>query len=439
MTADAPATGLDPGLAREILAAVADGFDAQIACTEDLVRCPSLRGQTHLAQDRLEEALAARGYAVDRWTLDSAAIQHHPGYSPREHVDPSAINLVATHRPSATPAGGAGRSLILNGHVDVVPTGPADMWSAPPFAPWRDGDWLYGRGSGDMKAGVVANMFALDALRRLGYQPAARVHLQSVVEEECTGNGTLACLVRGYDAAAALIPEPTHGALVRANVGVIWFRVHVRGAPSHVAEAGKGVNAIEAAHHLIQALQGLATAWNAEAADYPRFADAAPPIAFNVGSIQGGDWPSTVAAWCDFDGRIAIYPGDDPAARARALEAWLHDAAREHPFLAAHPPTVTYTGFFARGYELPEGSDAETTLARAHEAAAGTALGETLLPAYLDARVFALYGNRPCLVYGPVAEHIHGFDERVHLPSVRQVTGAIALFVADWCGLAPLG
>ena len=121
------------------------------------------------------------------------------------------------------------------------------MWEHPPFEPHIDGDRLYGRGSGDMKAGIAANIFALDALRDIGYQPASTVYVQSVTEEECTGNGALSALVRGYKADAALITEPMNNALVRTNVGVIWFRVHVKGRPVHVADASSGANAIDAA------------------------------------------------------------------------------------------------------------------------------------------------------------------------------------------------
>ena len=422
---------LDPKLAEEILAAVDAGFEDQIAFTQELVRHPSLRGREHTAQDVLYSEFRARGYALDRWAIDLEALRDHPGFSPVEVDYANAINVVATHRPTHE----TGRSLILNGHIDVVPAGPRDMWSAPPFEPRRDGDWLYGRGSGDMKAGIAANLFALDALARLGYQPAGRVHQQSVVEEECTGNGALACLQRGYDADAAIIPEPTDDKLVRANVGVIWFRVHVRGVPTHVREAGRGVNAIEAAYHLIQTLRRLEADWNAEKSRYPRFAGEDHPINFNVGKIAGGDWTSTVPPWCSFDCRIAIYPGDEPAERARELERRLQESARKHPFLANNPPEVAYTGFLARGYELDEGSEAERVLHRSHAASTRRELASYVMPAYLDGRVFAIYGGRPCLVYGPLAEAVHGFDERVSLASTKRVTGAIALFVAEWCGL----
>jgi acetylornithine deacetylase len=429
-----PESNLDPELQKEILASVADGFEAQVGFTQELIRLPSLRGQEQTAQDFMFRAQAERGYVMDRWTVDVEDIAHHPGFSPVKVDYSQALNVVGTHRPKEE----TGRSLILNGHMDVVPTGPAEMWTSPPFEPKREGDWLYGRGSGDMKAGLAANLFALDALERLGYAPAATVYQQSVVEEECTGNGALACLVRGYKADAALIPEPEDDKLVRANTGVIWFQVKVRGVPVHVREAGRGANAIEAAYELIGALRGLEEAWNARKGEHRYFAELDHPINFNVGKIAGGDWASSVPAWCTFDCRIALYPGQNPKQAAGEIEACLRAASAKVPFLANNPPEVVYNGFFAEGYVLEEGTAAELALGRAHAASYGSELESFVTPGYLDGRVFVLYQDTPCLVYGPYAEAIHGFDERVSLASVQRVTGAIALFVAEWCGLEKL-
>lgn len=414
-----------------ILAAVDDGFEAQIALTQELVAIPSLRNREHEAQAFMAQQLSARGYAVDEVATDEAAICDHPGFSPISEHASTAPSIVATHQPRQA----KGRSLILNGHVDVVPEGPHEMWSRDPYDPWRDGDWLHGRGSGDMKAGLIACVAALDALRSMGLQPAARVHVQSVVEEECTGNGALACLVAGYTADAAIIPEPEDECLVRANCGVLWFEVAIAGKPVHVREAGTGANAIDAAFRVIASLRKIEARWNEEAPQHRHFEHLDHPINLNVGQIEGGDWASTVAAWCKMQCRVAIYPGDDPAARAAEIEAHLRQDLGNDPYLAANPPTITWNGFFARGYVLEEGSDAEATLRRAHERAASTPLQDLTTPGYLDGRVFAIYAGMPCLVYGPVSEAIHGFDERVSLPSLRRVTGAIALFIADWCGL----
>ncbi len=426
---------LDAKLADKILDAVDSGFDKQVAFTQDLVRFPSVRGQEHTCQDFIYDAMRDRGLAMDRWAIDVAEIESHDGFSPVKVNYDNAINVVGTHRPKQQ----TGRSLILNGHVDVVPIGPTDMWTRPPFDPWIDGDWMYGRGAADMKAGLAANIYALDALRAIGYQPAAPVYLQSVTEEECTGNGALSALVRGYRADAAIIPEPEDDKLVRANVGVIWFRVHLRGMPVHVREAGAGANAIEASFPMIQALRELEEKWNAGKAGMKYFEDERHPINFNVGKIAGGDWASSVPAWCSFDCRIAIFPGVDPRDAAREIEDCIRTAAQKNAFLANNPPQVEFNGFFAEGYVLEEGSDAEKTLADAHAKSYGKSLESFVTAGYLDGRVFVLYGDCPCLVYGPYSENIHAFDERVSLSSVKRVTGSIALFMAEWCGLEPVG
>src|SRR3546814_4164734 len=161
---------------------------------------------------------------------------------------------------------------------------------------------MYGHGGVDMKAGLAAGLYALDAVREAGFRPAADIYLQSVVEEECTGNGALACLQRGYRADAAIIPEPSGDRLGSAQVGVMWFQVKVQGRPAHVAVAGTGSNAIEACFPLIQALHGLEHRW--KDTKHPLFKDEAHPINFVVSRIEGGDWTSSVPAWCVFDMRI---------------------------------------------------------------------------------------------------------------------------------------
>lgn len=422
---------LDPALAQDILAAVEAGFPDQVAHTQDLVRFPSLRGEEHAIQDHVFRVLRDRGYAMDRFGMDLAAIAAHPCGSKigPEHSD--APIVVGIHRPREE----RGRSLILQAHVDVVPPGPGDLWTHPPFDPVVEGDWLYGRGGADMKAGHAANLFALDALRRLGLQPAATVYVQSVVEEESTGNGALMTHLRGYRADAALIPEPEDEMLVRANTGVLWFQVEVRGHPVHVREMGAGANAIEAAYRVIGALRALESEWNARKAGREHFEGEAHPINLNVGRIEGGDWASSVPAWCRLHCRIAIYPGTGAQEAAREIEAALATFSREDPFLANTPPRVTFNGFFAEGYVLEPGSEAEAVLGRAHDRAVGSPLKSFMTAGYLDTRVHALYDRIPALCYGPISKNIHGFDERVSLSSVKRITGAMALFVAEWCGV----
>ena len=419
-----------------ILSAVDALFDAEIEFLSELGRYPSTRGNEQSAQDFMARELAARGLDVDRWRIDLSDIANLPGFSPVIGNYDDAVNVVGIHRSAAR----KGRSLILNGHIDVVPEGPLDMWSTRPFEPSIDGDWMHGRGVGDMKAGLAANLFALDALRHLGFAPAADVFFQSVVEEECTGNGALACLQRGYAADAALIPEPFAEELVTAQLGVLWFQVHLRGMPTHVAYAGSGSNAIEAAIPLIAALHEMEARWNLPDRRHGAYCDYDHALNLNVGKIRGGDWPSSVPAWCIFDVRMGLFPGQDIDAAKREIEEVLITAAQTHPFLRNNAPEIVYHGFQAEGYALSEDAGAAAraaidALETAHCAVTGQNLNKLAITATTDARFFGLYGDTPALVYGPKAEAIHGFNERVDLDSVRRVTQSAALFIAAWCGL----
>jgi acetylornithine deacetylase len=351
---------IDQAFAHKIIAAVDRGFEAQVGLTEDVVRFPSLRGQEATAQDFMAAQYRQRGLDVDHWRINVAEIEHLPGFSPVAVSYDNAYNVVGAHRPKHV----SGRSLILNGHIDVVPTGPLDLWSRPPFAPWRDGDWLYGRGGGDMKAGLVSALAAFDALAKLDLQPAAPVYFQSVTEEECTGNGALACLARGYRADAAVIPEPSHDRLVAGQLGVMWFQVKLRGRPAHVGWAGTGANAIEASFPIIAALHELEAKWNAH--KHENWADHPHPINFVVSKIEGGDWTSSVPAWCTFDMRISFYPGMQLDAVRRDVEATVRQAAQGHSFLANNPPEVVYHGFQAEPYIVTGGEAAQAALRQSH-------------------------------------------------------------------------
>lgn len=425
---------LDAGLRAAILQSVEDNFDRQIAYTQKLVSFASQRGEEFSIQDFIHDDLKARGMKMDRFDMDEAALAAHEGGAPFSATHSRAPIVVGIHHPKAE----AGRSLILQHHLDVVPVGPRDMWEHDPYGGAIIGDWMYGRGAGDMKAGAAANVFALEALKRIGLQPAATVYLQSVVEEESTGNGAMQTFLRGYTAEAALIPEPEHEKLVRAGLGVLWFSVEVRGIPVHVREMGEGANAIDAAYRLIGSLREIEAKWNAERDQHPECAGEPHPINLNVGIIEGGDWGSSVPAWCRFQVRVAIYPGQKARAKFREIAEHVAAFSRGDRFLAQNPPVLTQNGFNAEGYILEPGSEAETILGSAHEAAFGAPLETFMTAAYLDARVYALYNRIPTLCYGPVSKGIHGFDEAVSLSSVKRVTQAMALFIAEWCGTEPI-
>jgi acetylornithine deacetylase len=265
------------------------------------------------------------------------------------------------------------------------------------------------------------------------------VHIQTVTEEESTGNGALATLLRGYRAEAALIPEPTGGTITRAHTGTLWFRIKVRGVPVHVAVAQDGSNAILSAYHLIQALQDHTRRINAAAASHPWYKDIESPLKFNPGMIRGGDWASSTPAWCEVDCRIGLLPGTDVAEAQRGVEQAVAAAARTDHFLANNPPEVEWHGFLADGYVLEPGTEAEAVLARAHQQVFGEDMPARITTAVNDTRFYGLYFGIPGLCYGPQGEGAHAFDERTNLAHLQRSTLAIAAFIADWCGVRERG
>lgn len=414
----------------QIRAAVEAETEWMIDMLERLVAAPTVLGHEEPGQRVMESAFRDLGLEPFDIPLDPTALRSDPHSSPFSW-DVEGKRNVCTSWPAV---GDGGRSLILNGHVDVVPPAAEELWTSAPFAPRRDGDWLYGRGAGDMKAGLVAMTGAVRALRGLGAWPLADVHLQSVVEEECTGNGALQCLLAGPAAHACVITEPFGEAITISQVGVLWLHVDILGRPAHAARASQaGTNAIDAATTVTRALRELEAELNCAAP--PPYDGIDHPINLNPGIIQGGDWASTVAASCTVSYRLAQYPGHDPAdLRARA-EAAVHRATADDPFLAGNPPRIRYDGFSCEGCSLPRDEPVALALAETHQRVVGSPAPLVASTATTDARHFVRRGI-PAVCFGPLAEQIHGIDERVSIASIVQTAAVLAAFIQDWCGLA---
>lgn len=421
--------------ADEIRHAVAQLESRAVERLAALVREPSVLGREEGAQRRMTEWFEELGLEVRRVPIDLEAIRDRPGFSPPLIDYSGRENVVGVHRPARA----SGRSLILNGHIDVVPAGPAELWTDPPFEPvLRDGR-MYGRGAGDMKAGIVAYLTAFEALRALGLEPAAPVYLQSVVEEECTGNGALACLAAGCTADAAIIPEPFHQTLTVAQVGVMWARLNVSGRPAHVLDTSAGVNAIDATYRLCEYLRALVEGWNAPELRHPAWADHPHPLNFNLGRIEGGDWNSTVPPSAAADVRVGFFPGTALHEVRAAIERTVDEALRDDPSLAGTEARIEWGGFQAEGCEMDPSHPMMTLLADIHHEVTGDPIESLASTATSDARFFQLYGDTPATCYGPAADAIHGIDESVDLASMMEVATVLALFIERWCGSHPTG
>lgn len=422
---------MDERVANEVDEQITAHWSEQLDFLRGMVTRPSMLGNEALVQRYIATHWADMGLAPEVWDVDHAAIARMPGYSLPEWSYLGRPNVTARW-PSPT---GTGRSLILNGHIDVVPTGPAHLWSMDPFgAEVREGR-MYGRGAADMKSGVSALVYAVRALRDSGVELAGDVILESVIEEECTGNGTLATLARGLEADAAIIPEPFNQTVLVAQVAVMWARVTIRGAGAHVLGADRAVNAFTKARVLLDAVAELERIVAAEE-KHPAFTSAEHPLNYNVGIVRAGDWPSSVPSECTLEVRISAYPGADLPSVQQRFREHLLEASRCDPWLAEHPPEITFFGFQAEGCVMDQDDAIFGVLARSHREVMPAALEPYASTATTDARFFQLYAGTPATCYGPVGGNLHAPDEWVDLDSLLDTTRVLARTIADWCGLA---
>ncbi len=426
------AVSLDPGARRAILAAVDAQRNEALAALFALVGHDSTLGREHGAVDEMARLFATTGLPVRRIPVEVAKLEAHRGFSPPLMSYDGRDNVVALH----TPRGGAGRSLALNGHLDVVPEGAADMWASSPWqAEIRNGR-VYGRGAGDMKAGLVSNLFAFRALQLAGLQPAAPVQLQAVIEEECTGNGALATMLALPKMDAVILPEPGPGveAMWTAEVGVVWAWVTVSGRPAHVRDMHSGINAIEAAGVIAAAFKAYEHAMNRAEMVHASFQGVNHPVNINLGTFQGGEWNSSVATRARLGMRVGVMVGRDPREVAGEIEALVAKAAQDER-LRACKVSLEFKGFMAEGCVFDQSAEIVRLSRRHFSEVTGGALRDYPAPALTDGRHFVLYQGTPVACFGPDAQDIHGIDESVGVESIHAITRSIALTMAEWCGV----
>ncbi len=421
----------DAAAASAVLERVQANFERQVEFLRRLVQERSVRGNESGVQSVIAAELQQLGLPVERYDLDLEQISTHRAYSPLQGDYTDRPNVAATLQGA-----GGGRSLLLQSHVDVVPVTPEGFWTRDPWGGEVAHGRMYGRGAADMKSGISAMIFAVRALREAGVELAGDVHLDTVIEEECTGNGALASLVRGRRADAAIIPEPFGQTLLVAQVGVMWVRVTVEGAGAHVLGADQrgAVNAITKARVVLEAIEELERRAN-EASERPAPFDTVPhPLNYSVGTLHAGDWPSTVPSECVLEVRISAFPGEDLGKVRARFEEGILAACAEDDWLRAHPPRFEYFGFNAEGFVLDRQAPVLGVLEAAHVAVTGSELEPLVSTATTDARFYNLYYGIPATCYGPVGGNLHAPDEWVDLASVLDTTRVLALTALDWCG-----
>lgn len=406
--------------------------DGLVAAVRAFVRLPSVSGTPgeSAAQFWVAERLRELGCDVDCWPVDLPAATAHPEFPGAEVPRAEAWGLVGGW------GGRHGPTLVLNGHVDVVPAGRFEHWTHEPFGGRIDGGAIHGRGACDMKGGLVCNLFAVKALADAGVQLRGRVSLQSVIGEEDGGLGTFATLLRGHRGDAAIITEPTSLDLVPANAGALTFRLRVQGRSAHASVRREGVDAVERFWPVWRALRDLETRRNRDV--HPLLSRWGLPYPLSIGTVRAGSWPSSVADELVAEGRIGVALGE-PVAEARAeLEAAVAQAADADEWLREHPVEVEwFGGQFASGGPPADPALADL-LARAHEETQGRAPQVYGAPYGSDLRLLTGLGGMPTVHYGPGdVRHAHAPDERVPLDDLIAVTRTLIVTILRYCGTAP--
>jgi acetylornithine deacetylase len=422
----------------------------------DLVRIPSVIGNEAPAQAFMGQQYASLGLEIDEFEPDHAVLSKHPAFIETGIPFAGRKNVIgiwrssANSRPSTLPSrqgdgAAVGRSVILNGHTDLVSAEPLGAWTHDPFGGERGAGKglgvMFGRGTQDMKSGLLANFFAVRALQACGIRLSGDVILQSVIEEEGGGGGgTLACFERGYIADGFIATEPHWIDVCIAHPGILYFRVVVEGKSAHAGRAHLGVNAAVEAAPIIAMLG----AWDKERAEtkhYEPFERSSLQVRrschLNVGVVRAGDWPSTVPGRCEIEVRLSFIPGETESGIKREIEARVSAISQNSAWLREHPPRVEYFGWHTEPWIQDEHHPFVQAFVRTvHAARGGTdpmpqVMGMT---AGLDTRFAALYGV-PALAWGPKGANMHGADEYVELDSVIDVTRTLAAFLMEWCGV----
>lgn len=426
---------------QRIIEAVDALSDELIELTRALVNCrtdsqsegnPEFESEAIRCQDIVAGRLESNGMDVQRWTEE-------PRYP------------VVAGRLAGT---GGGRSMAINGHVDVVPVGDASAWSHDPWAGEVVDGKLWGRGATDMKGGVAAGIVAAQALRQAGIALAGDLWVHVVTDEEVVGFGTRRLIERLPRVDAVIDAEPTDLKIMPCEGGLVHFRMEFDGRESHAGNrymsvhAGgqgdrAGINAIEKAIKVIVALQELERQW-ANLRGHPML-----PPGFNTllpGIISGGPGgghdgqinlvanPGTSPNYCSVEYNVWFLPQETFEQIRDEIEAYVFDVCRTDPWLREHPPRFTWK---LRNIYFPPVDTAPDHPFIQTLAGSLRSLGHPpAVEAFTAASELAWYAEQGIdgTIFGPgrIAQ-AHSPDEYVEIEQLVGSCKAIALTAAGWC------
>src|SRR5579884_880564 len=438
------------GAERRVCDAIAERRDELVALASELIAFDTTAravGDPPRQERELQEHLAGRlersGAEVDLWEPAAEALAGRP-------LVPPGLDFAGRPQLIARRHGrGGGRSLVFNGHIDVVSVEPRERWTSDPFAAdVRDGR-LYGRGSCDMKGGIAAMTLAAEALAELGVELAGDLVVATNTDEESSGAGGTALVEHGLRADAAIVTEATGFDVWVACRGSEYVIVRVPGRPGHAEvrqpdwRAGGAVNAIEKATVVVDAIRSLRAHWaEAPGLDHPHLSrpDLLPTVA------RAGEWAVTYPASCELTVAVMYVPAQADANGwgsdvQREVEEWLARESRADDWLAANPPTVEWQPNGVMPLEIPP---SEPIVAAMREAAddVGRPGGLGGLDSWYDGATLTHLAGIPAIGFGPPGfdstglSLAHMIDEYVPVDGLVGCAQALAVAAMRFCGTA---
>ncbi|HEX7526169.1 MAG TPA: M20/M25/M40 family metallo-hydrolase [Gaiellaceae bacterium] len=393
-------------------------------------------------QEHLAERLRIAGAETDLWEPDAAQLQG-------KRLVPPGLDFAGRPQLVARRRGArGGRTLLFNGHIDVVSTEPRDRWTSDPFAAEvRDGK-LYGRGSCDMKGGIAAMVLAAETLHALGVELAGDLIVATNTDEESSGAGGAAIVERGLRADAGIVTEATGFDVWVACRGSEYARVRIPGRPGHAEvrqpdwRDGGAVNAIEKSTVVIDAIRSLRADWAArDGLDHPYLSRPAllPTMA------AAGEWPVTYPAACDLTIAVMYVPCQADAHGwgadvRREVEDWIARESAKDDWLAEHPPSVEW---WPNGVMPLEIDEAEPIVAVVQAATADIGRPGALggLDSWYDGATLTHLAGIPSIGYGPPGFDADGLslahmvDEYVPVDGLVSCAQGLAVAAMRFCGV----
>jgi acetylornithine deacetylase len=397
----------------------------------ELIAIPSVTGSAAEsdAQHHIARRLESAGLDTDLWKIDLAATTADPEFPGLEAPRTEAWGLVGSWTGTDTTA----PTVVLNGHIDVVPPGDVTAWSADPWIGSVHDGQVYGRGACDMKGGLACQLLAVEVLRAAGVRLRGSLLVQSVVGEEDGGLGTFATLRRGYSGDLAVVCEPTSTDVVTANAGALSFRLTVRGRAVHASVRNEGVDAIDKYLLLHTALRDLEARRNADT--HPLMKHLTLPYPLSVGTLRAGDWASSVPDLVVAEGRLGVALGESVQSARLELERLVAEVCAADHWLADHPVQVDWFGGQFASSVLEDDSPLLPLVAGAHRRVTGRSPAVLGAPWGSDIRLLSGIGGVPAVHYGPGdVRKAHAPDESVPIADLVTVTRSLVMLIARACG-----